>query len=48
MIFRNPDTANGATEPFVNMKEDGALDMNIEGVWARRGVKATKADDFHL
>ncbi|PKS05406.1 hypothetical protein jhhlp_008782 [Lomentospora prolificans] len=48
MIFRNPDTANGATEPFVNMKDDGAMDMNIEGVWARRGVKATKPDDYHL
>jgi len=48
MIFRNPATASGATEPFINMKEDGAEDMKIESVWERRGVRAVKPDDYHL
>ncbi|KAM5347333.1 hypothetical protein ACJ41O_010338 [Fusarium nematophilum] len=48
MIFRNPDVANGQTEPFVNMKDDGDEDMGITAVWERRGVKVNRADDYHL
>ncbi|KAK0725079.1 hypothetical protein B0H67DRAFT_569526 [Lasiosphaeris hirsuta] len=48
VIFRNPDAAAGATEPFVNPKDDGQADMGIEGVWARRGVTVTTQSDYHL
>ncbi|KAK3346141.1 hypothetical protein B0T25DRAFT_462460 [Lasiosphaeria hispida] len=48
VIFRNPDTAAGATEPFINLKDDGRADMGIEGVWERRGVTVTAPSDYHL
>ncbi|RMJ17322.1 hypothetical protein CDV36_003024 [Fusarium kuroshium] len=48
MIFRNPDVANGATEPSINMKDDGAEDMSITSVWERRGVKVNKPSEYHL
>lgn len=35
VVFRNP--ATGAAEPFVVDRDDGALDMNIDGVWTRKG-----------
>ena len=35
VIFRNP-AAEGA-EPGITMKDDGTLDMGIQGVWKRRG-----------
>ncbi|KAF4949227.1 hypothetical protein FSARC_13533 [Fusarium sarcochroum] len=46
MIFRNPP--KGQTQPTIKMRDDGARDMNIEGVWERRGAKATRASDYHL
>ncbi|KAK3989741.1 apoptosis-inducing factor A [Cladorrhinum sp. PSN332] len=48
VLFRNPNTANGDTEPFVQMKNDGTEDMDIESVWVRRGVVVTDPQDYHL
>ncbi|KAK7429427.1 hypothetical protein QQZ08_004019 [Neonectria magnoliae] len=48
MIFRNPDTKSGATEPVFNMKDDGEADMGISRVWERRGVKVNRAEEYHL
>ncbi|KAK4229201.1 hypothetical protein QBC38DRAFT_543532 [Podospora fimiseda] len=48
VLFRNPDMAKGETEPFVETKDDGAEDMNIESVWARRGPAVTSPLDYHL
>ncbi|KAK2067303.1 hypothetical protein P8C59_001056 [Phyllachora maydis] len=36
LIFANPDTKNGATEPFLKWRDDGRQDMGIEDVWKRR------------
>ncbi|CAP65249.1 uncharacterized protein PODANS_5_4850 [Podospora anserina S mat+] len=46
VIFRNPDTAKGVTEPYINLKDEE--DMNIEEVWGRRGPKVTSQRDYHL
>ncbi|KAK3320153.1 hypothetical protein B0T19DRAFT_362512 [Cercophora scortea] len=46
VIFRNP--AADQTEPFVNLKDDGSRDMNIDGIWARRGIKVASPQDYHL
>ncbi|KAF2152170.1 FAD/NAD(P)-binding domain-containing protein [Myriangium duriaei CBS 260.36] len=35
VVFRNPSP--GSDEPFINPKNDGRLDMGIDGVWTRRG-----------
>ncbi|KAF7554359.1 hypothetical protein G7Z17_g2963 [Cylindrodendrum hubeiense] len=48
MIFRNPDTKSGATEPVITMRDDGEADMGIGRVWERRGVKVNKSEDYHL
>ncbi|KAK4100411.1 FAD/NAD(P)-binding domain-containing protein [Parathielavia hyrcaniae] len=48
VIFRNPNTAAGETEPFINLKDDGREDMGIDGVWVRRGVVVTSPQDYHL
>ncbi|KAK3384886.1 hypothetical protein B0H63DRAFT_448988 [Podospora didyma] len=48
VIFRNPNTAAGDTEPVIKLKDDGQEDMNIEGVWARRGVRVVSVQDYHL
>ena len=37
VIFRNSNVAEGGTEPVITMKDDGTLDMGIQGVWKRRG-----------
>ncbi|KAK0669175.1 hypothetical protein QBC41DRAFT_224525 [Cercophora samala] len=46
VIFRNPDTAKGVTEPYINLKDEE--DMNIEEVWGRRGPKVASERDYHL
>ncbi|KAL1405183.1 hypothetical protein Q8F55_008808 [Vanrija albida] len=46
IIFRNPETEGG--EPTSHWRDDGVEDMNIEGVWARRGVRVNSLDDYHL
>ncbi|KAJ9144646.1 Oxidoreductase [Pleurostoma richardsiae] len=48
MLFRNPDTEAGETEPFIKMRNDGAKDMNIDSMWERRGVKVSRPEDYHL
>ncbi|CAK9782267.1 FAD/NAD(P)-binding domain-containing protein [Cutaneotrichosporon oleaginosum] len=46
IVFRNPPP--GACEPSVTWREDGKADMNIDAVWARRGVRVNCVDDYHL
>jgi NADH dehydrogenase FAD-containing subunit len=41
VVFRNP--VGGAGEPMVMAKEDGRMDMGIDGVWARRGADVADA-----
>ncbi|KAH8686505.1 hypothetical protein BGZ61DRAFT_52986 [Ilyonectria robusta] len=48
MIFRNPDTKSGATEPVITWRDDGVADMGITGVWERRGVKVNRSEEYHL
>ncbi|KAI5455992.1 hypothetical protein BGZ63DRAFT_475842 [Mariannaea sp. PMI_226] len=48
IIFRNPDTGNGSTEPVITYKEDGVTDLGIQSVWERRGVKVARHEDYHL
>jgi NADH dehydrogenase FAD-containing subunit len=42
VIFRNPSAASNH-EPVVMHKDDGKLDMGIDGVWARRGADIANA-----
>ena len=46
VVFRNPERPGD--EPTIKMRTDGATDMNIEGVWKRRGFAVARADDYHL
>ncbi|KAF3764201.1 hypothetical protein M406DRAFT_98575 [Cryphonectria parasitica EP155] len=48
IIFRNPNLKEGQTEPSFNLKDDGSADMNIEGTWARRGVRVSRPEEYHL
>ncbi|CAM1502549.1 Fc.00g045330.m01.CDS01 [Cosmosporella sp. VM-42] len=48
MKFRNPDPANGETEPFFKMSDDGVEDMGVSRIWDRQGVKVSSPDDYHL
>ncbi|KAK3291907.1 uncharacterized protein B0H64DRAFT_366362 [Chaetomium fimeti] len=48
VIFRNPNIAAGETEPYIELKDDGREDMNIERVWTIRGVTAKSPQDYHL
>ncbi|KAI0403877.1 FAD/NAD(P)-binding domain-containing protein [Xylaria palmicola] len=48
LIFRNPDTSKGETEPTIVHRDDGRADMGIDGVWNRRGVTAKSEADYHL
>ncbi|KAI0121079.1 hypothetical protein BJ170DRAFT_698544 [Xylariales sp. AK1849] len=48
LIFRNPDKAQGETEPHIVHRDDGQADMGIEGVWGRRGIKVSNAEEYHL
>lgn len=47
-IFRNPDVKQGQTEPSFSLEDDGSADMNIAGVWERRGVSVSDAKEYHL
>ncbi|KAH7169350.1 hypothetical protein DER46DRAFT_260006 [Fusarium sp. MPI-SDFR-AT-0072] len=46
IVFRNP--GKGQTEPTIIWRDDGSRDMNIEGVWERRGQRVQRPDDYHL
>ncbi|KAH6623784.1 hypothetical protein F5144DRAFT_496796 [Chaetomium tenue] len=48
VIFRNPNTAAGDTEPYIELKDDGREDMNIERVWTIRGITVKSPQDYHL
>ncbi|KAF7158933.1 hypothetical protein CNMCM5623_004112 [Aspergillus felis] len=48
VIFRNPNTAEGQTEPWINEKTDGQEDMGVEGWWERLGVQVENARSYHL
>ncbi|KAI0425396.1 hypothetical protein F5Y09DRAFT_346760 [Xylaria sp. FL1042] len=48
LIFRNPDTSKGETEPTIVPRDDGKRDMGIDGVWNRRGVPVKSDAEYHL
>ncbi|KAJ5742023.1 hypothetical protein N7533_011432 [Penicillium manginii] len=48
VIFRNPNTAEGATEPVIMDKQDGQEDMNVEAMWGRLGITVDNARQYHL
>ncbi|KAI0458178.1 FAD/NAD(P)-binding domain-containing protein [Xylaria acuta] len=48
LIFRNPDTSKGDTEPYIVPRDDGKADMGIDGVWGRRGVTVQSETEYHL
>ncbi|KAI1272181.1 hypothetical protein F5Y07DRAFT_310888 [Xylaria sp. FL0933] len=48
LIFRNPDTSKGETEPWIVPRDDGKRDMGIDGIWNRRGVPVTSEAEYHL
>ncbi|KAH8432109.1 NAD(P)/FAD-dependent oxidoreductase [Aspergillus melleus] len=48
VIFRNPNEAEGQTEPTIFKKDDGQEDMNVEGFWQRLGVEVRTPKHYHL
>ncbi|GES58776.1 amid-like NADH oxidoreductase [Aspergillus terreus] len=48
VVFRNPNEAEGQTEPTIIPRVDGQEDMNVEGMWERFGVKIDSANQYHL
>ncbi|KAJ5684893.1 uncharacterized protein N7477_001238 [Penicillium maclennaniae] len=48
VIFRNPNTAEGQTAPWINEKHDGQEDMNVEAMWQRLGVSVDNPRQYHL
>ncbi|KAJ5808992.1 hypothetical protein N7474_010261, partial [Penicillium riverlandense] len=48
VIFRNPNTAEGDNEPWINKKFDGQEDMNVEAMWQRLGVTVDNPRQYHL
>ncbi|KAI3327350.1 FAD/NAD(P)-binding domain-containing protein [Xylariaceae sp. AK1471] len=47
LIFRNPDTSKGETEPWIVPRDDGKRDMGIDGVWVRRGITVKNDAEYH-
>ncbi|GIC84267.1 NAD(P)/FAD-dependent oxidoreductase [Aspergillus udagawae] len=48
VIFRNPNTAEGQAEPWINEKTDGREDMGVEGWWERLGIQVENPRSYHL
>ncbi|KAJ6028901.1 uncharacterized protein N7446_011760 [Penicillium canescens] len=48
VIFRNPNLAEGQTEPWINPKDDGQEDMNVEAMWERLGISVESPRQYHL
>ncbi|OOO06582.1 amid-like NADH oxidoreductase [Aspergillus oryzae] len=48
VIFRNPNVAEGQTEPTIMKKFDGQEDMNVEAFWQRLGVPIESSNQYHL
>ncbi|KAJ5715627.1 uncharacterized protein N7483_012808 [Penicillium malachiteum] len=48
VVFRNPNVAEGQTEPWINEKQDGREDMNVEAMWGRLGISVDNPRQYHL
>ncbi|KAJ5186116.1 hypothetical protein N7472_010956 [Penicillium cf. griseofulvum] len=48
VIFRNPNATEGQTEPWINVKNDGREDMNVEAMWERLGISVENPRQYHL
>ncbi|KAK9774364.1 putative FAD/NAD(P)-binding domain-containing protein [Seiridium cardinale] len=48
LVFMNPNTAEGETEPMIKHRDDGKRDMGIDKVWVKRGVNVTDPTQYHL
>ncbi|KAL4950788.1 hypothetical protein BDW69DRAFT_196963 [Aspergillus filifer] len=50
IVFRNPNEAEGQTEPTVIERDDGRDDMGVEGWWERLGLKGEgkEGPQYHL
>ncbi|KAL4884485.1 hypothetical protein BJY04DRAFT_182604 [Aspergillus karnatakaensis] len=48
IVFRNPNEAEGETEPTVIEREDGREDMGVDGWWERMGFKVNGPQQYHL
>ncbi|BCS18860.1 NAD(P)/FAD-dependent oxidoreductase [Aspergillus puulaauensis] len=48
VVFRNPNEAEGQTEPTIIKRDDGRDDMGVEGWWERLGVSVNDARQYHL
>ncbi|KAL1876729.1 hypothetical protein Plec18167_005137 [Paecilomyces lecythidis] len=48
VIFRDPNVAEGETEPTIMWKDDGREDMGVEGIWKRMGMEVTSPQQYHL
>ncbi|CDM29944.1 hypothetical protein DTO013E5_8344 [Penicillium roqueforti] len=48
VIFRNPDTVDGQTEPWIKPKDDGREDLNVEAMWERLGISVENPREYHL
>ncbi|KAJ9397562.1 hypothetical protein DTO282F9_5567 [Paecilomyces variotii] len=48
VIFRDPNEAEGDTEPSITWKDDGQEDMGVEGIWKRQGMEVTSPEQYHL
>ncbi|KAL4890010.1 hypothetical protein BDV59DRAFT_185513 [Aspergillus ambiguus] len=48
VVFRNPNEAEGQTEPTIIPRFDGQEDMNVEGMWEKLGVQPNGPNQYHL
>ncbi|KAL4802832.1 hypothetical protein BDV18DRAFT_146672 [Aspergillus unguis] len=48
VVFRNPNEAEGQSEPTIIERDDGREDMGVEGWWERLGVKINEGKQYHL
>ncbi|EXJ77478.1 oxidoreductase [Capronia epimyces CBS 606.96] len=48
VIFRNPNEAEGQTQPTIVEKQDGREDMGVEGFWERQGIQVINPQQYHL
>ncbi|KAL0465136.1 oxidoreductase [Neurospora intermedia] len=48
IIFRNPNPADGQTEPTFTLKDDGSADMGVDRLWVMNDIKVTRPQEYHL
>ncbi|KAL4988173.1 hypothetical protein BDW68DRAFT_159572 [Aspergillus falconensis] len=48
VVFRNPNEAEGQTEPTIIRRNDGREDMGVEAWWERLGVAVNERQQYHL